>query len=427
MLDVSKMTIRAWLVVALLWPVACLNYLDRLMITTMRDSIKAEITMTDAQFGLLTSVFLWVYAFLSPSAGFLADRCGRSRVIIGSLFVWSAVTWLTGHARDFNQLLVARALMGVSEACYIPAALALIVDYHRGPTRSLATGLHISGLYAGAALGGLGGFLAQYFRWQSAFSLFGAIGVGYSLVLIFMLRDPDRSSASLSADGIPGVEAGFRSALSHLFCRGSFWVILVYFTLLSVAYWAIYGWLPTYLGEHFKLGQGAAGLSATAYLQTASLFGILLGGAWADRWSRNNLRGRLYVPMVGFCLAGPALFLAASTDALALAIGGLIVFGLARGFADANNMPILCQITDPRYRATGYGVMNFTSCIAGGLMTYSAGALKDSQVGLDKVFQYSAAGVVVAALLLLLIQPRKELEDGDFSVSKPWPSKKTKL
>ena len=123
--DIAIAAFRARLVVAMLWPVACLNYFDRLMITTMRDSIKAEITMTDAQFGLLTSAFLWVYAVLSPAAGFLADRFGRSRVIIGSLFVWLAVVWLTGHAQTSNQLLVARALMGLSEACYMPAALAL--------------------------------------------------------------------------------------------------------------------------------------------------------------------------------------------------------------------------------------------------------------------------------------------------------------
>ena len=407
----SNVAFRAWLVVALLWPVACLNYLDRLMITTMRDSIKAEIVMTDAQFGLLTSVFLWVYALLSPSAGFLADRFGRSRVIIGSLFVWSAVTWLTGHARDFNQLVAARALMGVSEACYMPAALALITDYHRGPTRSLATGLHISGLYAGAALGGLGGFLAEHFRWQSAFSLFGAGGVGYSILLVLILRD-DRGVADESpASSVPGARLSLSSALSYLLRRPSFLALLAYFSLLSIAYWAIYGWLPTYLGEHFKLGQGAAGLSATAYLQVASFAGIVVGGVWADRWAKRNLRGRLYVPLIGFCLAGPALFLAASTDALRVAIGGLVVFGMARGFADANNMPILCQIADRRHRATGYGVLNFLSCILGGVMTYAAGALNDAQVGLQKVFQYCSAGVVIAVLLLLLVKPKQELEE----------------
>lgn len=406
--EFPKITTRAWLVVALLWPVATLNYLDRLMLTTMRDSIKAGIPMTDAQFGLLTSVFLWVYALLSPSAGYLADRFSRSKVIIGSLFIWSAVTWLTAHAHDFHQLLVARALMGVSEACYIPAALALIVDYHRGPTRSLATGLHMSGLYAGAALGGLGGVLAEHFKWQSAFNLFGTIGIAYSIVLILTLKECREAQPS-NAENVPAEKVKLADAFGYLFRQSSFWALLGYFGLLSIANWAIYGWLPTYMGQQFKLGQGAAGLSATAYIQVASFAGVLIGGAWADRWSRRNPRGRALVPLIGFCAAGPALYWSASTSVLLAAIIGLIVFGLARGFADANNMPILCQIAPARYRATGYGLLNFVACALGGAMTYVAGALKDANIGLEKVFQFCAGGVVVAALLLLFVKSKKEL------------------
>ena len=396
--------------VALLWPVACLNYLDRLMITSMRDSIKAGIPMTDAQFGLLTAVFLWVYAVLSPSAGYFADRFGRRWVIIASVFVWSAVTWLTAHAHSFNELLMARALMGVSEACYIPAALAIIADYHRGPTRSLATGLHMSGLYAGAALGGLGGVLAEHFQWQSAFNLFGAIGVIYSILLIFMLREAPKPDESPVGTGQPAQKISLISALGFFSGSASFWALLGYFGLLSVAYWAIYGWLPTYMGQQFHLGQGAAGMSATAYIQIASFAGVLVGGAWADRWCRRNLRGRIFVPLIGFCFAGPALYLSSTTGALAVAIAGLIVFGLARGFADANNMPILCQIAPGRYRATGYGILNFLGCVMGGAMTYLAGALKDANVGLEKIFQFCAGGVVIAVLLLLVVKPKKELE-----------------
>ena len=408
---IPNITTRAWLVVVLLWPVACLNYLDRLMLTTMRDSIKAEITMTDAQFGLLTSVFLWVYALLSPSAGFLADRFSRSKVIVGSLFVWSAVTWLTAHAHDFNQLLWARALMGVSEACYMPAALALITDYHRGPTRSLATGLHISGLYAGAALGGLGGVLAEHFKWQSAFNLFGAMGVVYSVILIFALKEAPPATAPAAGPERQAEKVSLSAALGYLFRQASFWALFAYFGLLSIAYWAIYGWLPTYMGQQFQLGQGAAGMSATAYIQIASLAGVLIGGAWADRWCRSNRRARVFVPLIGFSIAGPALFMSSSTSAFALAIVGLSVFGLARGFADSNNMPILCQITPARYRATGYGVLNFIGCVLGGVMTYGAGALKDANIGLEKVFQFCAGGVVVAVLLLLAVKPKKELEN----------------
>ena len=179
----------AWCVVGLLWVVSLLNYLDRLMITTMRDPIRAEIHMTDAQFGLLTSVFLWIYAAASPLGGFIADRVGRRGIIIVSLFFWSAATLLSGLAHSLNQMLIARALMGLSEACYIPAALALISDYHRGSTRSLATGLNMSGIYAGAALGGVGGYIAERFGWRFGFRVFGFIGIAYCFVLLLSLRD----------------------------------------------------------------------------------------------------------------------------------------------------------------------------------------------------------------------------------------------
>ncbi|HRT09712.1 MAG TPA: MFS transporter [Candidatus Paceibacterota bacterium] len=335
---------RAWLAVGLLWFVACLNYLDRVMITTMRASLVDAIPMTDAQFGLLTSVFLWVYALLSPLGGYLADRFSRSRVVLGSLFVWSAITWLTGHAQTFNQLLLARALMGVSEACYLPAALALIMDYHRGSTRSLATGVHMTGVMVGAGLGGLGGWLADRHDWSYAFTLFGMIGVAYAVVLILLLREAPRENVADNHGGGMTDPVRFQDAWVSLFSRSAFILALAFWGLNGLVGWALVGWLPTYLGERFQLSQGAAGLSATGYLQGASLLGVLIGGAWADRWSRSHERGRLFVPAIGFCLAAPAIFLASVTSLLPLAIGGLVLYGVGRAFADSNMMPILCLI-----------------------------------------------------------------------------------
>ena len=229
---------RAWLCVGLLWFVALLNYLDRIMLTTMRSSLTAAIPMTDAQFGLLTSVFLWVYAALSPCAGFAADRLGRTPVVIGSLLTWSAVTWLTGQAKSFEQLLFARALMGASEACYIPAAMALIMDYHRGPTRSLANGIHLSGVMVGSGLGGIGGWLAERHRWNYAFNLFGLFGVSYSALLLFALRDGPRELLDTST---PSNKTKFFSALKSLSSRGSFLLALLYWGLLGLVGWSIAG------------------------------------------------------------------------------------------------------------------------------------------------------------------------------------------
>ena len=401
---------RAWLVVALVWPVALLNYLDRLTITTMHDSLLESIPMSDAQFGLLTSVFLWVYSFVSPFGGFAADRFGRTKAIIGSLLLWSALTYATGMCRNVNQLLAVRALMGVSEAFYIPAALALIMDYHLPRTRSLASGIHASGIYAGTALGGLGGVIASRYSWQTAFHIFGLCGIGYAVVLMIWLRDAPRRSAANDGVENPPEPVRLLHTFRSLFSRFSFTVLLLYSCLLSLAYWGIYGWLPTYLKEHFAMGQGAAGMSATGYIQAASCVGIVIGGIWADRWSRTNLRGRSYVPAMGFMVAGPALALAISTNVFLVSVACLVVFGIARGFADANQMPILCQVSEPEHRATGYGMMNFCSCFVGGLTIYAAGELKDRHIDLGQTFQYAAASLFFAGVILFLIRPRPNSE-----------------
>jgi MFS family permease len=401
----STSTTQAWLCVALLWFVACLNYFDRIMLTTMRDSVTAAVPMTDAQFGLLTSVFLWVYGALSPFAGFMADRFGRSRVIIASLFAWSAITWLTGHTRTFDQLLLARALMGISEACYIPAGMALIMDYHRGPTRSLANGIHVSGVFVGSGLGGVGGWLAERHEWGYAFQLFGLIGVLYSVLLVFLLKDsPSRATDELATPA-DARGANFLPALTSLLSSPSFLIALIYWGLLGLVGWGVNGWMPTYFKEQFHLGQGAAGLSAIGYLQAAALVGVIIGGALTDRWSRSGEHRRITITMIGLFVAAPGILLAANTSLLALAIGGLMLYGLMRSFADVNMMPILCLIADRRYRATGYGILNLFGCFVGGITIYAGGVLRDSHVDVNRIFQFSALSLVVAAALLLFVKP----------------------
>jgi MFS family permease len=401
-----KLPNRAWLTVGLLWVIGMLNYLDRVMITTMRGSIVAEIPMTEAQFGLLTAAFLWTYGVLSPFAGFLADRYSRSRVIIISLFSWSLVTWLTAHATTYGELLATRMLMGITEAAYIPAALALITDYHRGHTRSRAEGIHMSGIMVGAGLGGVGGWIAERYGWEHSFTLFGLMGLGYTFIVAFLLKDAPRERPSNAAvsetDELPKI--GLRAAFVSLFSKHSFILALFYWGLLGMGGWAVVGWMPTYMNENFNLAQGVAGLTATGYLQTALLVGVIVGGTWADRWFRTNPYGRFYVPFIGLCCAAPGIFLAGYTNLLPLAILGLVVYGFARAFADCNMMPILCQVTDPRYRATGYGLLNLCGTIVGGFTIYAGGALRDAKIDVSLIFGFASLSMVACAALLLMIK-----------------------
>lgn len=398
---------RAWLTVGLLVVIALLNYIDRTMITTMRGSIVDAIPMTDAQFGLLTAVFLWVYGLLSPLAGFLADRLGKVRVILVSLFVWSLVTWLTGYATTFEELLITRALMGVSEACYIPAALALIMDYHRGPTRSLATGIHMAGIMAGQSLGFVGGWIAESHRWNTAFIIFGIFGVIYAIGLIFLLKEAPKNAKEVKKESTEKINFG--KGMTYLFRQRSFILLVIFFALVSILTWLVVGWLPTYFTEQFGLTQTMAGVYSTAYIFTSAIVGVLLGGFLADLWSKRNPIGRIWVPAIGLCIAAPAIFIASYTTLLPVAIICFIAYTITKSFSDANTMPILTMVIDSRYRATGYGILNCCGTIVGGIALYYGGFLRDADIGLSTVYQFATIFIILAALALFLIKPKKEL------------------
>ena len=395
----------AWAVVAMLWPVAMLNYLDRQMVATIRASIRADIPSigTDQAFGTLMATFMWVYAFLSPVGGYIADRFNRRWTVIGSLFVWSAVTYLTGHAQTYSQMLWLRGLMGISEAFYIPAALALIADFHTGTTRARAVGVHQSGIYAGLALGGIGGYIAQTSSWRNCFTWFGAAGVCYAIVLAFTLRDAP--AAETGSGPKPRVAIG--ETLRALWSQPAFWILVLYFTLPAIAGWVTKNWLPTYLADTFKLKEGPAGLSATGYIQIASFVGVLLGGAVADAWMRATPRGRIYTSALGTLLLAPALLGLGYAWSLGAAIGAMLLFGIGWGFFDCNNMPILCQIARPEHRATGYGFMNLVSISVGAGTTVMLGWMRDEGISFSIAFAISAVVALLSAGLILLAKPRQ--------------------
>ena len=397
----------AWFVVVLLFPVALLNYLDRQMLATMKASMVGDIPTiaNKADWGFVLGCFKWTYAVLSPFGGWIADRFSKRYVIAASLFVWSLVTWWTGHVTTFNELVAARALMGISEAFYIPTALALIADYHQGFTRSKAVGLHQTGIYIGQILGGFAGYVADSpeHGWRWAFSTCGMIGVIYAVPLLAALRDPVRVAPPADAPRAvtPGV---FRALLTNR----NFILLVLYFTLPAIAGWVVRDWMPEILREKFQLGQGKAGVSAILFVQIASLVGAVIGGTLADRWMRSTNRGRIFTSAIGMVMFLPALFSVGNADTLPLAIAGLVVFGLGWGFFDCNNMPILCQIARPEWRATGYGIMNLVSISCGGFGDWAFGALRDRHVPLNLIFGVFAGVALLSVFIVLLIRPREE-------------------
>lgn len=395
-----------WLVVALLWVVALLNYMDRQMLSTMQDAMKLDIVeLQKAEaFGALMAVFLWIYGLVSPFAGVVADRVSRKKLVVGSLFVWSAVTYLMGYASDFTQLYWLRALMGVSEALYIPSALSLIADWHEGKSRSLAIGIHMTGLYVGQAVGGFGATIAATFSWHSTFYWFGIIGIAYSVVLALLLHDKPKAVAAVSASPNPATlmkKESLWRGLSVVLSTWAFWVILIYFAVPSLPGWATKNWLPTLFADNLGLDMAQAGPMSTITIAASSFVGVLLGGVMSDKWVLRNIRGRIYTSAIGLGMTIPALILLGFGHSVVAVVGAGMLFGIGFGMFDANNMPILCQIISAKYRATAYGIMNMVGVFAGAAVTQLLGKWTDGgNLGMGFAV---LGGIVIVALVLQLV------------------------
>lgn len=399
--EMSGPSSYAWFVVAMLFPVALLNYLDRQMLAAMKTSMVSDIpSIANKQdWGLILGSFKWVYAGLSPLGGYVADRVSRRWVISLSLLIWSAVTWGTAYVSTFDQLLVARALMGISEAFYIPAALALITDFHFGHTRSRAVGVHQAGIYCGLIVGGMAGYVADSpdLGWRWAFSACGVVGVLYALPLLVFLRNAPRIESQTSAVSPAG-------SVRELVSNRNYLLLVLYFTLPAIAGWVVKDWMPDILKEKFQLGQGRAGLFAT-FVHPASILGAALGGFLADRWMKKSSRGRILVSAIGMAMFLPALFGVGNASTAGAAVAGLVLFGIGWGFFDCNNMPILCQIVRPELRATGYGIMNLVSITCGGFGDWGFGFLRDRHVPLNLFFGAFALVAGISIWIVLLIKP----------------------
>jgi len=315
------------------------------------------------------------------------------------------------HAKTFDQLLILRALIGVSEACYTPASLALICDYHTGATRSLATGIHSTGSVIGSAMSGLGGWLAQRDGWHYAFSIVGLVGVAYSVVLLCTLRDNPEAHSVMAAEGRPRSAVRVGEALPNLFARGSFWLTFFAAALIGIIAWTIAVWMPVFLQERFHLTQAVAGFTAAGYMNAAAMPGVIIGGIWADRWSRTNRRARMLVPTIGFLLAAPGILMIANAGVLLVAILGLIFYRVFMAFFEPNLMPILCDVVDSRYRATGYGLINMMATCSAGVGIYLSGVVRDLHIDLRVVFECAAGATVLCALLFYFIKPMNSAQE----------------
>jgi MFS family permease len=412
-----------WLVVAMLWSICFFNYADRQTIPSVFPKLKEEFGFDKQQLGLIASAFMWVYAAGAPFAGFLCDRVGRTRLILGGCFFWSLLTLLTGWCTSLTGFVVVRALEGLGETFYFPAAMSLLSDYHDRRTRSRALGFHQSSVYVGTIAGSaIGAWLAERSGWRTGFYLFGGLGMGLALLLSKTLREPARESPTESKPSVPAASVDEKSGVSvretlrSIFASRSAPFLMLAFVGANFVATIFLTWTTTFLVEKFNFSLTTAGLRGAICIQGASALAVPLAGILADRLASRFGGGRIVVQLAGLLAGAVFIFLVATTKNVVLLFGAMAAFGFCKGFYDSGIFASLFDGIDPGARGTATGLMNTVGWTGGALGPLFVGFMaKHGSRGteLENMSDGIAAGAIgyiVCAILLgiAIIMARRE-------------------
>jgi predicted MFS family arabinose efflux permease len=385
---------KAWLLVGFTWIAYCLNYSDRQVIFSIFPILKSELRFTEAQLGLTGSVFLWVYGLCSPIAGQIADRFSKRRMVALSLLLWSGVTALTGLSHSVGMVLACRALTGVTESLFVPAAVALLANAHRPEDRSRAFAIYGTGQLAGIVLGGwYGGFVAQEFQWRLAFYSLGAAGIIYCFPYFRFLNSFSEEAR------VETRKSGSVLAVTALVRIPTYLVLCLVSSVFNLTLWLLYTWLPDFLYEKFSLSLAGAGYTATVYLQTASLVGTLAGGALADYWYRKTKTARFWLIGIGLLLGAPCVHLIGNSESLIFTKVAAVAFGLVSGLALANLYISSFDVVPADTRASAVAFMNLAAYLTSGFAPLVTGMWKQN-LGISRMMSYASLLMVAAAVVL---------------------------
>jgi MFS family permease len=382
-----------------------LNYMDRWVAASASVLIQKEFHLADAPIGLLGSAFLIVYAFAALPFGYWADRGVRKTVIGVGVAIWSLATLFTGFARNFFQLFVSRALLGIGEASYYPAGTSLLSDYFPKEQRARVMSIWGAGSTLGIAVGFAGGaYVAEKFGWRNAFFFAAVPGILFAL-LAFGLREPLRGSSESRG---PALEKT-RDASLHQFIdlmriptlRATILSqTLLFFVLASNAFW-----LPVVLNRRFDLSVTKAGVLAGAVLVLGGLIGTLAGGWIGDRRAVQNPAAHLHVGIAGFLLG--ALFISIALIA-PMNLGPIPVFVPAFFLAVvclylyAGPFTALAQsVVSPALRASAVTLLLFVSHILGDSHSpFDVGIISDHVGSLQLALLITSPTLLVIAALV---------------------------
>lgn len=404
-----------WYVMLLLFSAAALNYADRTAITAVFPLLRRDLGMSDIALGATGTAFLWTYAAISPFAGYLGDRVSRARLLSVSLGAWSLVMACSALANSATQLLIMRALLGIAEAAYIPAATALIAEHHGSDTRARAIGIHLAGFSAGMVGGGsLAGYLGDRIGWRPSFLILGMFGIVLTMICLLTLRDAVHREDKGKREA-PSLMATAR----YLLTLPSFLVLTLENVLTGTVMWVFINWLPLFFTETFALSLAMAGFFGTIWLQGGRVSGVLLGGIPSDRAARVAPRYRMLIMVCAYGLAAPLLTTFAWSSAWSLIAASIFGYSMLVGMGYVNAQPLLCELLPEHLRSTAIGFMNMTSCFVGGAGILIAGMLKSS-FGLTNAFASLAliqASVAAMLFITFLTVLQRDLQAAGLSMS----------
>ncbi|MCC6509128.1 MAG: MFS transporter [Pirellulaceae bacterium] len=398
----------AWLV-AFMWVAYFLNYCDRQAIFAMFPALKQDLGFTDGQLGLIGSVFLWVYGFGCPLAGWVADRFPKRWLVVLSLAIWSVVTTATGLVGSVMALLVLRAAMGISESLYMPAAVSLTANSHPPHQRSRAVATLTTAQIAGTVAGGwFGGWMAAHGYWREAFFALGGLGLLYALPYFLFLRTVDERPADegltkpiQSTDSDLASSTNASTSSLRIFTVPTYLLLCVVFPVFVFGLWMLYSWLPAFLFDKFKLDMAQAGFVSTIYLQSSMLVGLLSGGVLADRLFTITRAARLWLLATSLLCCAPCLHLIGNGETLVTTCGAAIAFGLFGGFFAGNIFPAAFEVVPSDTRASAVGWLNFFGSALSGFAPLMGGMWKKT-IGIERLLTYTSCVYVVAGVVLII-------------------------
>jgi MFS family permease len=389
-----------WRVVAMLWTVSFFNYADRSALFTLFPLLEREMHLSPVQLGLLASSFAWTYGLLAPFAGNLVDRISRKRAVLGGLYAWSSIAACTSLSRGFGQLFGFMAAEGVGESLYYPASMSLLSDYHGPETRSRAMGIHQTSVYVGTIAGGFfAGLIGEHYGWRWSFIAFGAMGLLLGLVLLRFLREPVRShTVGVDVQERPGLVQVIR----YIAQSPAALLLLLGFCCANFVAMVLLSWMPKFLYDRFGLSVAVAGLSATLFIQVASMCGSPLGGWLADNMQKRRLGGRAAIQSAALFCGAPFVLLCSQTREPAVLAFALIAWGLCKGLYDANIFASMFDVVPAEARGTAAGVMNMIGWLCGGGLAPVAIGYLSQRVGLSTALAFTAGVYIIGGIVLLM-------------------------